>query len=92
MLARGIRSYHRPTRLEDAMSLAAQGVRPLAGGTRLLAAPQEVPNVLDLSALELVGLRVDEEDLVLAYKPIVMSRNYLLKTIGWGGIWINIVK
>ena len=65
MLARGIRSYHRPTRLEDAMSLSAQWVKPLAGGTRLLAAPLEIPNVLDLSALELVGLRLDEEDLVL---------------------------
>ena len=64
MLARGIRSYHRPTRLEDAMSLSAQGVKPLAGGTRLLAAAHEVPNVLDLSARELVGRRVDEEDLI----------------------------
>jgi aerobic-type carbon monoxide dehydrogenase small subunit (CoxS/CutS family)/CO/xanthine dehydrogenase FAD-binding subunit len=65
MLARGIRSYHRPTRLEDALSLAAQGVVPLAGGTRLLASPVEVPNVLDLSALELVGLRIEDGDLVL---------------------------
>ena len=30
MLARGIRSYHRPTRLEEALSLARQGVVPLA--------------------------------------------------------------
>ena len=65
MLARGIRSYHRPTRLEDAMSLAAQGVVPLAGGTRLLASPVEVPNVLDLSALDLMGIEAEEEDLLL---------------------------
>jgi aerobic-type carbon monoxide dehydrogenase small subunit (CoxS/CutS family)/CO/xanthine dehydrogenase FAD-binding subunit len=65
VLARGIRSYHRPTRLEDAMSLSAQGARPLAGGTRLLASPTEVPNVVDLGALDLVGLRMHEGDLVL---------------------------
>lgn len=65
MLARGIRSYHRPTRLEDALALAAQGMRPLAGGTRLLASPGEVPNILDLSALGLAGLRIEDEDLVL---------------------------
>src|SRR4029453_15804606 len=61
MLARGIRSYHRPTRLEEALSLARQGVVPLAGGTRLFASDREVPNVLDLSALGLARLeRVDE--------------------------------
>ena len=65
MLARGIRSYHRPTRLDDAMNLAAQGVVPLAGGTRLLASPVEVPNVLDLSALDLMGIEAEEGDLVL---------------------------
>ncbi len=65
MLARGIRSYHRPTRLEDALGLAAQGMRPLAGGTRLLASPVEIPNVLDLSALDLLSLRMEDEDLVL---------------------------
>ena len=43
MLARGIRSYHRPTRLEEALDLAAQGVVPLAGGTRLLARDAERP-------------------------------------------------
>ena len=46
MLARGIRSYHRPTRIEDALTLAAQGVVPMAGGTRLLASDIDVPNVL----------------------------------------------
>ena len=64
MLARGIRSYHRPTRLEDAMSLCAQGVALLGGGTRLLATPAELPNVLDLSALGLEAIRTEEEDLV----------------------------
>jgi aerobic-type carbon monoxide dehydrogenase small subunit (CoxS/CutS family)/CO/xanthine dehydrogenase FAD-binding subunit len=35
----------------------------LAGGTRLLAADIEVPNVLDLLGLDLSGIRVDDEDL-----------------------------
>lgn len=65
MLARGIRSYHRPTRIEDALTLAAQGVVPLGGGTRLLASDIEVPNVLDLSALGLNGIQVEDSDLVL---------------------------
>ena len=37
MLARGIRSYHRPSRLEEAIDLVKHGAVPLAGGTRLLA-------------------------------------------------------
>ena len=65
MLARGIRSYHRPARLEDAQGLASQGVRPFAGGTRLFATAQELPNVLDLSALGFSGLRIEENDLVI---------------------------
>ncbi len=65
MLARGIRSYHRPTRIEDAMSLVAQGAVPLAGGTRLLASPAEIPNVVDLAALDLRAMKVEDEDLVL---------------------------
>jgi aerobic-type carbon monoxide dehydrogenase small subunit (CoxS/CutS family)/CO/xanthine dehydrogenase FAD-binding subunit len=65
MLARGIRSYHRPTRTEDALALAAQGVVPLAGGTRLLASDIELPNVLDLSGLGLTGIEVEDSDLVL---------------------------
>ncbi|HWW95410.1 MAG TPA: FAD binding domain-containing protein [Vicinamibacteria bacterium] len=65
MLARGIRSYHRPTRLEEAMSLVAQGAVPLAGGTRLLATSAEVPNIVDLSALDLMGMKTEDEDLVL---------------------------
>src|SRR6185436_8474595 len=63
MLARGIRSYHRPTRMEEALSLAAQGVVPLAGGTRLFATEREVPNVLDLSALGLARLEDVDGDL-----------------------------
>lgn len=65
MLARGIHSYHRPNRLEEAMDLAARGAIPLAGGTRLLATAREVPNVLDLSALGLGGIGIEEGDLVL---------------------------
>jgi aerobic-type carbon monoxide dehydrogenase small subunit (CoxS/CutS family)/CO/xanthine dehydrogenase FAD-binding subunit len=63
LLARGIRSYHRPTRIEEAQQLAAQGAAPLAGGTRLLAVDGSVPNVLDLVGLGLTGLRVEDEDL-----------------------------
>src|SRR5262245_30501113 len=65
MLARGIRSYHRPTTIEEALSLAGQGVVPLAGGTRLLASAVEAPNVLDLAALRLTRLQVEDGDLVL---------------------------
>jgi xanthine dehydrogenase iron-sulfur cluster and FAD-binding subunit A len=65
MLARGIRSYHRPGRIDEALRLAAQGVAPLAGGTRLLARDADVPNVLDLSALDLGGIRLEDGDLVL---------------------------
>jgi aerobic-type carbon monoxide dehydrogenase small subunit (CoxS/CutS family)/CO/xanthine dehydrogenase FAD-binding subunit len=65
VLARAIRSYHRPTRLEEALALAAQGAVPLAGGTRLLAAPSEIANVLDLGALDLGGLRLEDEDLLI---------------------------
>jgi aerobic-type carbon monoxide dehydrogenase small subunit (CoxS/CutS family)/CO/xanthine dehydrogenase FAD-binding subunit len=65
MLAHGIRSYHRPTRLEEALSMAAQGMTPLAGGTRLLATDHELPNVMDLWGLGLGGLSLDDSDLVL---------------------------
>lgn len=65
MLARGIRSYHRPGRIDEALRLAAQGVTPVAGGTRLLAREADVPNVLDLSALDLDGIRIEDGDLVL---------------------------
>jgi aerobic carbon-monoxide dehydrogenase small subunit len=65
MLARGIRSYHRPSRLEEALALAAQGATPLAGGTRLLALPHTLPNLLDLSALDLSGIELEDGDLVL---------------------------
>src|SRR6188472_3695656 len=65
MLARGLRSYHRPTRIEDALTLTGQGVVPMAGGTRLLASDAEVPNVLDLSALGLDEIQVEDGDLSL---------------------------
>jgi len=65
MLAHGIRSYHRPVRLEDAMAMLRQGLTPLAGGTRLLATDVELPNVLDLSGLGLAGLSLDDSDLVI---------------------------
>jgi aerobic-type carbon monoxide dehydrogenase small subunit (CoxS/CutS family)/CO/xanthine dehydrogenase FAD-binding subunit len=63
MLARGIRSYHRPTRLDEALALAAEGAAPLAGGTRLLAAERDLPNLLDLLGLGLAGARLHDEDL-----------------------------
>jgi aerobic-type carbon monoxide dehydrogenase small subunit (CoxS/CutS family)/CO/xanthine dehydrogenase FAD-binding subunit len=47
------------------LTLARQGVMPLAGGTRLLASPVEVPNVLDLAGLRLTQLQVEDGDLVL---------------------------
>jgi aerobic-type carbon monoxide dehydrogenase small subunit (CoxS/CutS family)/CO/xanthine dehydrogenase FAD-binding subunit len=65
VLAHGFRSYHRPSRLEEALGLAAQGMTPLAGGTRLLASGVEVPNVLDLSALPLGAIALEDGDLVL---------------------------
>src|SRR5438477_3875910 len=65
MLARGIRSYHRPTRLEEALNLAGQGVVPLAGGTRLFGSAREVANVLDLSALGLTRVEIADGDLRL---------------------------
>jgi aerobic-type carbon monoxide dehydrogenase small subunit (CoxS/CutS family)/CO/xanthine dehydrogenase FAD-binding subunit len=65
MLARGIRSYHRPAQLGEALDLAAQGATPLAGGTRLLASPSDVPNVLDLSALGWSEIAFDGQDLHL---------------------------
>jgi aerobic-type carbon monoxide dehydrogenase small subunit (CoxS/CutS family)/CO/xanthine dehydrogenase FAD-binding subunit len=40
-------------------------VKPLGGGTRLLATDGHVPNVLDLVGLGLSGVRVEEEDLVI---------------------------
>ena len=65
MLARGIRSYHRPGRLEEAVDLVGRGAVVLAGGTRLLASAVDVPNVLDLGALDLSELRIDDGDLRL---------------------------
>jgi aerobic-type carbon monoxide dehydrogenase small subunit (CoxS/CutS family)/CO/xanthine dehydrogenase FAD-binding subunit len=65
MLARGIRSYHRPAHFEEALALSAQGMKPLAGGTRLLSSASVIPNVLDLSALGLDEIKTEEGDLVL---------------------------
>ena len=63
MLARGIRSYHRPTELAEALDLVRRGAVPVAGGTRILASDAEVPNLLDLSALPLRGISVEDGDL-----------------------------
>ena len=65
MLARGIRSYQRPDRIEEALDLAEAGVRPLAGGTRLLATAADTPEVLDLASLDLGGIEVRDGDLLL---------------------------
>jgi carbon-monoxide dehydrogenase small subunit len=65
MRARGIRSYHRPGRLEEALSLVAEGAVPLGGGTRLFATPRELPNLLDLQALDLSGIAAEDGDLLL---------------------------
>src|SRR5438445_8197141 len=86
MLARGIRSYHRPTRLEEAISLAGQGVVPVAGGTRLFATDREVPNVLDLSALGLSRLETIDGDLrigaMTSLQDLADSREVHLGTAG----------
>ena len=86
MLAHGIRSYHRPTRLEDALTLAAQGVVPLGGGTRLLASDIELPNVLDLSGLGLTGIEIEDGDLVLGamvtLQDVIESRVAYAATAG----------
>jgi aerobic-type carbon monoxide dehydrogenase small subunit (CoxS/CutS family)/CO/xanthine dehydrogenase FAD-binding subunit len=47
------------------VDLATEGVAPLGGGTRLLASPVEVPNLLDLVGLGLTAVRVEDEDLVV---------------------------
>ena len=65
MLARGIRSYHRPSRLPEALKLVSEGASPLAGGTRLLASAVEAPNIVDLAALDLRQIGFQGGDLVL---------------------------
>ena len=76
MLARGIRSYHRPTRIEEAQDLAAQGASLLGGGTRVLASEGVVPNVVDLIGLGLSGVRVEDEDLLIgAVTPVLDLAN-----------------
>jgi aerobic carbon-monoxide dehydrogenase small subunit len=72
VLARGIRSYHRPTRIEEAQDLAAQGASLLGGGTRVLASEAVVPNVVDLIGLGLSGVSVEDEDLLIgAVTPVL---------------------
>jgi aerobic-type carbon monoxide dehydrogenase small subunit (CoxS/CutS family)/CO/xanthine dehydrogenase FAD-binding subunit len=86
MLAHGIRSYHRPTRFEDALALAAQGVVPLGGGTRLLASDIELPNVLDLSGLGLTSIEMEDSDLALGamvtLQDVIESRVVYAATAG----------
>lgn len=65
MLARGIRSYHRPTRIEEARDLAAGGAVLVGGGTRVFTRAEAVPNVVDLAGLGLTGVAIDDEDLQL---------------------------
>lgn len=65
MRASGIRSYHRPNRLAEALDLVKRGVVPVAGGTRLFAREHEIANVLDLSALGLDAIEMDDGDLRL---------------------------
>src|SRR4051812_5380613 len=65
MLAHGIRVYHRPSHLEDALELLRGGARAMGGGTRLLATGVELPEVVDLSALSLGTACIDDEDVVL---------------------------
>ena len=66
MLARGIRSYHRPTRIEEAQDLAAQGDMLLGRRhARRSRADAVVPNVVDLVGLGLAGLSVEDEDLLI---------------------------
>ena len=65
MRASGIRSYHRPNRLAEALDLVARGVVPVAGGTRLFAQDHEIANVLDLAALGLDAIEMDDGDLRL---------------------------
>ncbi len=65
MLARGIRSYHRPATLETAFRLVAGGGTPLAGGTRLLVGAQALPELVDLASLDRTETSVRDGDLVL---------------------------
>ena len=73
LLARGVRSHHRPTRIEEAQELASQGATPLAGGARLLPTDGSVANVLDLVGLELTGLRVDDEDVEIGVAELLRT-------------------
>ena len=65
MRASGIRSYHRRNRLTEALDLVNRGVVPVAGGTRLFAQDYEIANVLDLAALGLEAIEMDDGGLRL---------------------------
>ncbi|MGE0455901.1 MAG: 2Fe-2S iron-sulfur cluster-binding protein [Vicinamibacteria bacterium] len=62
MRAYGIRSYHRPGRIEEALALAAEGAVPIGGGTRVLASAEPLPIVLDLLALDDGAIEMHELD------------------------------
>jgi xanthine dehydrogenase iron-sulfur cluster and FAD-binding subunit A len=65
VLAREIRTYHRPSELPEALELVRGGAVPLAGGTRLLASSAELPEVVDLCGLGLARIAGDRGDLRL---------------------------
>jgi aerobic-type carbon monoxide dehydrogenase small subunit (CoxS/CutS family)/CO/xanthine dehydrogenase FAD-binding subunit len=65
MLARGIRRYSRPRRVESALAALARGARPLAGGTRLLARDEALGEVVDLASLGWAELVAEAEGLRL---------------------------
>jgi xanthine dehydrogenase iron-sulfur cluster and FAD-binding subunit A len=65
VLARDIRTYHRPSELTAAVELVRRGAVPLAGGTRLLASAVELPAVVDLCGLGLARITADRGDLRL---------------------------
>jgi aerobic-type carbon monoxide dehydrogenase small subunit (CoxS/CutS family)/CO/xanthine dehydrogenase FAD-binding subunit len=55
------------------MDLAAEGVAPLGGGTRLLASPTELPNILDLIGLGLSSVHAEDEDLVIGATTVLQD-------------------
>jgi xanthine dehydrogenase iron-sulfur cluster and FAD-binding subunit A len=65
MLARGIRTYHRPGTLEAALELRAAGARVLAGGTRLLATAEALETVVDLGGVPLDAITTRDGDLYI---------------------------
>jgi xanthine dehydrogenase iron-sulfur cluster and FAD-binding subunit A len=65
VLARGVRTYHRPSDLPEALELIRRGAVPLAGGTRLLASAGELATLVDLCGLGLARITGDRGDLRL---------------------------